>query len=423
MWWGMGNLGALRWEEGWWGANWWDKGPGEWPTLVWELLCALAVVLLVGCAVHIWKQCSGAFCHGIAGRSSYLAWPSALHPWHSGNTDRGKVTMPQRDSLLDALQQKNLDLMRQITLVQDTLHIREQSFSELQTQHEELQGRLEEYQEKVMDLEDELQEPRGFKRQIQRLKDINKNLTLQLHQEQEKVNILEQANEALQEKNNVLEMTSMKREADLVELNLKVKVVLQKKVEEDQQINQRIQAFMRALKTEKANVHSLKEQVAASKIKAVHNKLHYKAATLELIELKKELQAKEQLAKNLQADTHRLLTQEEKHHREVSQLKLELAEAQAELQQGKMSKRKELKGEIKSFPVTPIQLPSCPVPASLLEELLNTQPTVSKEKLHSLHISLHQLRQQMDSLQHHMEDQTIKIHESMPSWTHRWTVT
>ncbi|XP_072495713.1 uncharacterized protein [Notamacropus eugenii] len=357
MWWGMGNLGALRWEEGWWGANWWDKGPGEWPTLVWELLCALAVVLLVGCAVHIWKQCSGAFCHGIAGHSSYLAWPSALHPWHSGNTDRGKVTMPQRDSLLDALQQKNLDLMRQITLVQDTLHIREQSFSELQTQHEELQGRLEEYQEKVMDLEDE------------------------------------------------------------------VKVVLQKKVEEDQQINQRIQAFMRALKTEKANVHSLKEQVAASKIKAVHNKLHYKAATLELIELKKELQAKEQLAKNLQADTHRLLTQEEKHHREVSQLKLELAEAQAELQQGKMSKRKELKGEIKSFPVTPIQLPSCPVPASLLEELLNTQPTVSKEKLHSLHISLHQLRQQMDSLQHHMEDQTIKIHESMPSWTHRWTVT
>ena len=81
-------MGALRWEEGWWGANWWDKGPGEWPTLVWELLCALAVVLLVGCAVHIWKQCSGAFCHGIAGRSSYLAWPSALHPWHSGNTDR-----------------------------------------------------------------------------------------------------------------------------------------------------------------------------------------------------------------------------------------------------------------------------------------------------------------------------------------------
>ena len=33
-----------------------------------------------------------------------------------------------------------------------------------------------------------------------------------------------------------------------------------------------------------------------------------------------------------------LRTQEEKHHREVSQLKLELAEAQAELQQGKMNK-------------------------------------------------------------------------------------
>lgn len=69
---------------------------------------------------------------------------------------QGKVTVPQRDSLLDALQQKHLDLMRQITLVRETLHIREQSFSELQTQHEELQGRLEEYQEKVTDLEDEV---------------------------------------------------------------------------------------------------------------------------------------------------------------------------------------------------------------------------------------------------------------------------
>ncbi|XP_072477822.1 uncharacterized protein [Notamacropus eugenii] len=82
-----------------------------------------------------------------------------------------------------------------------------------------------------------------------------------------------------------------------------VKVVLQKKVGEDQKTNQLIQAFLRTLKTENANVHSLKEQ------------------------------------------------------------------------------RKELKGETKSFPVTPIQLPDCPVPASLPEELLNTQPTVSKEKL------------------------------------------
>ncbi|XP_072477547.1 uncharacterized protein [Notamacropus eugenii] len=187
--------------------------------------------------------------------------------------------------------------MRQITLVQETLHIREQAFSELQAQYEELQDRLEEYQEKVMDLEDEV--------------------------------------------------------------------------------------------------------VAASKIKAVHNQLHFKAATLELSELKKELQAKWLRPKQLQIRIEILFlldilvfilrTQEEKHRLEVSQLKLELAEAQAELQQGKMSKKKDLKVETKSSPVTPIQLSDCPVPAFLLEELFNSQPTVSKEKLHSLHISLHQL--------------------------------
>lgn len=88
-----------------------------------------------------------------------------------------------------------------------------------------------------------------------------------------------------------------------------------------------------------------------------------------------------------------------------------------DLKHGKMKKRKELKGETNSNPVTPVKIPDCPVPASLLEELLRPPPTVSKEPLKNLNSCLQQLKQEMDSLQRQMEEHTITVHESMSSWT------
>lgn len=46
--------------------------------------------------------------------------------------------------------------------------------------------------------------------------------------------------------------------------------------------------------------------MAAAKAEAGHNRRHFKAATLELSEVKKELQAKELLVQTLQAEAERL---------------------------------------------------------------------------------------------------------------------
>lgn len=55
--------------------------------------------------------------------------------------------------------------------------------------------------------------------------------------------------------------------------------------------------------------------------------------------------------------------------------------------------RKEPKGEASSSnPATPIKIPDCPVPASLLEELLKPPPAVSKEPLKNLNSCLQQLK-------------------------------
>lgn len=55
--------------------------------------------------------------------------------------------------------------------------------------------------------------------------------------------------------------------------------------------------------------------------------------------------------------------------------------------------RKEPKGEASSSsPVTPVKIPDCPVPASLLEELLRPPPAVSKEPLKNLNSCLQQLK-------------------------------
>ncbi|XP_044632064.1 golgin subfamily A member 3 isoform X1 [Equus asinus] len=386
---------------------------------------------------------------------------------------------------------------------------------------------LEEYREKVLELEDELQESRGFRRKIKRLEESNKKLALELEHERGKLTGLGQSNAALREHNSILETALAKREADLVQLNLQVQAVLQRKEEEDRQMKQLVQALQAALDKEKVKVHNLKEQVAAAKAEAGHNRRHFKAATLELSEVKKELQAKEHLVQKLQAEADGLQIQEGKHSQEIAQFQVELAEARTQLQllqkqldeqlskqpvgnqemenlkwevdqkereiqslkqqldlteqqnkkevdgiqqllqnikselemvredlsmtqkdkfmlQAKVSElknnmktllqqnqqlkldlrrgtaktRKELKGEASSSsPVTPVKIPDCPVPASLLEELLRPPPAVSKEPLKNLNSCLQQLKQEMDSLQRQMEAHTVTVHESLSSWT------
>ncbi|XP_065745619.1 golgin subfamily A member 3 [Phocoena phocoena] len=386
---------------------------------------------------------------------------------------------------------------------------------------------LEEQRERVLELEDELQESRGFRRKIKCLEESNKKLALDLEHERGKLMGLGQSSAALREHNGILETALAKREADLVQLNLQVQAVLQRKEEEDRQMKQLVQALQAALQKERVMVHSLKEQVAAAQGEAGHNRRHFKAATLELSEVKKELQAKEREVQRLQAEADGLQIQEGKHFQEIAQFQAELAEARTQLQllqkqldeqlskepignqemenlkwevdqkereiqslkqqldvterqskqeldgiqqsmqnikselevvredlsltqkdkfmlQAKVSElrsnmktllqqnqqlkldlrrgaakvRKEPKGEASSSsPVTPVKIPDCPVPASLLEELLRPPPAVSKEPLKNLNSCLQQLKQEMDSLQRQMEAHAVTVHQSLSSWT------
>lgn len=191
---------------------------------------------------------------------------------------------------------------------------------------------LEEYREKVLELEDELQESRGFRRKIKRLEEINKKLSLELEHERGKLTGLGQSNAALREHNHILEAALAKREADLVQLNLQVQAVLKRKEEEDQQMKQLIEALQKALEKEKTKVSSLKEQVATAKAEAAHNRRHYKAAALELSEVKRELQAKEAVIQALQVEVDKLQLEDGKHSEDVSHFQEELAEARSQLQ-------------------------------------------------------------------------------------------
>ncbi|KAK1156601.1 golgin subfamily A member 3-like isoform X1 [Acipenser oxyrinchus oxyrinchus] len=386
---------------------------------------------------------------------------------------------------------------------------------------------LEEYQEKVLELEDELQESRGFKKRIRRLEEHNKKLSLELEHERGKLAGLGQSHTALREHANILETALARREADLMQLNLQVQAVLKRKEQEDQQMKELVQRLQAALEKEKASVGDLKQQVAAVKAEAAHNRRHYRAAALELSEVKKELQAKEQLFRVLQTEADKLQAQDERHSQEVTLFQQELGEANSQLQllqkqleeqqsnqpvtnqevedlkweveqkereieaqkqqlemteqrshkelegfqaslqgikaelevvqeeltgtrkdkfmlqakvvelrnsmktllqqnqqlklelkQSRNRKRMELKGDTNmSNPVTPVKIPDCPVPASLLEELLKPPTSVSKEPLSNLHHCLRQLKQEMDSLQKQMEEHTVTVHESMTSWT------
>uniref|UniRef100_A0A2K6GPR8 Golgin A3 n=1 Tax=Propithecus coquereli TaxID=379532 RepID=A0A2K6GPR8_PROCO len=406
-------------------------------------------------------------------------------------------------------------------------HSKELLESELQQVIATTGQELEESREKVLELEDELQESRGFRRKIRCLEESNKKLALELEHEKGKLMGLGQSNAALREHNSVLERALAKREADLVQFNLQVQAVLQRKEKEDRQMKQLVQVLQASLEKEKGKVSSLTEQVAAARAEAGHSRRHFKAATLELSEVKKELQAKEHLVRKLQAKADSLQCQEGKRSQEVAQFQVELAEARTQLQllqkqldeqlskqpmgnqevenlrwevdqkereiqslkqqldltgqqgrkelegrqqmlqnikselevvqedlsrtqkdkfilQAKVSElknnmktllqlnqqlkldlrrgaaktRKELRGEASpSSPATPIKVPDCPVPASLLEELLRPPPAVSKEPLKNLNSCLQQLKQEMDSLQRQVEEHTFTVHESLSSWT------
>ncbi|XP_076854960.1 golgin subfamily A member 3 isoform X2 [Brachyhypopomus gauderio] len=375
---------------------------------------------------------------------------------------------------------------------------------------------LEEYQEKVLELEDELQESRCFKKRIRRLEDANKKLALELEHEKGRLAGLGQSHNALREHTKVLETALAKREADLVQLNLQVQAVLKRKEEEDQQMRNLVQTLQAALEKEKIKVKDLTEQVAEAKLEAGHNRRHYRAAVLELSDLRKDLQAKEELLRNLQEQAKRLEAQDVQRTEEVSRFEAELAEAHDQLQvlqkqleeelnkqpltnqevedlkweveqkqreleaqrhQLEMSEQcsqreldsvqdtlqrvrveleqvqeelngtrkdkfvlqarvgelrssmktllqhnSQLKMELKhararkrvdakgdSTPVTPVKIPDCPVPASLLDELLKPSASVNKEPLNNLHNCLRQLKQEMDSLQKQMEEHTVTV--------------
>ncbi|XP_039386734.1 golgin subfamily A member 3-like [Mauremys reevesii] len=180
----------------------------------------------------------------------------------------------------------------------------------------------EEYREKVIELEDELQESRGFRRKIKRLEEINKKLALELEHERGKLTGLGQSNTALREHSNIPETVLAEREADLVQLNFRVQAVLKRKEEEDQQMRQLIQALQTALEREKSKVNNLGEQVAAARVGAAHDRRHYRAAVLELSEIKKELQVKELLVQALQAEADKLQAIIERAHASLKALLL-----------------------------------------------------------------------------------------------------
>ncbi|KAM7416390.1 hypothetical protein PAMA_018450 [Pampus argenteus] len=424
-----------------------------------------------------------------------------------------------------ALQEKIVALQAELQVVTNSKTMLEKELQEVITL---TSTELEEYQEKVLELEDELQESRCFKKRIRKLEDANKKLALELEHEKGKLTGLAQSHNTLREHANILESALAKREADLVQLNLQVQAVLKRKEEEDQQMKQVVQTLQLALEKEKTKVKDLKEQVAAAKAEAAHNRRHYRAAMLELSEIKKDLQAKEDLVKALQSEAHKLQAHDEEHAQEVSRFQEELAEAHFQLQilqkqldeelskqpltnqevedlkweveqrqreieaqkqqvemmeqchhreldnlqvalqnikvelesvqeelsgtrkdkfmlqakvgelrnsmktvllqnqqlkqdlkQSRLRKqRMELKSEGNpSNPVTPVKIPDCPVPASLLDELLKPSTSVNKEPLNNLHNCLRQLKEEMDSLQKQMEEHTVTVHESMSSWT------
>lgn len=68
-----------------------------------------------------------------------------------------KLTLSQKDAQLETLQQEHLELMRQLTDTQESLHTKEQSLNQLEARYLELEGQLAELQSEATTKEDTIQ--------------------------------------------------------------------------------------------------------------------------------------------------------------------------------------------------------------------------------------------------------------------------
>lgn len=68
-----------------------------------------------------------------------------------------RLTLHQRDLQLEALQQEQLELLKQLTTTQEALHTREQSLGDLQRRYDELEARLVELQGEAASKDDTIQ--------------------------------------------------------------------------------------------------------------------------------------------------------------------------------------------------------------------------------------------------------------------------
>uniref|UniRef100_F7GA16 Golgin A3 n=1 Tax=Macaca mulatta TaxID=9544 RepID=F7GA16_MACMU len=349
---------------------------------------------------------------------------------------------------------------------------------------------LEESREKVLELEDELQESRGFRKKIKRLEESNKKLALELEHEKGKLTGLGQSNAALREHNSILETALAKREADLVHLNLQVFKLVKlsmaaarstcrdgclpqaafpsrraghaggarqfpaflffyARIREGKH-SQEIAQFQAELAEARVQLQLLQKQLDEQlskqpvgnqemenlkwEVDQKEREIQSLKQQLDLTEQqgRKELEGLQQLLQNVKSELEMAqedlsMTQKDKFmlQAKVSELKNNMKtllqqnqQLKLDLRRGAAKTRKEPKGEASSSnPATPIKIPDCPVPASLLEELLKPPPAVSKEPLKNLNSCLQQLKQEMDSLQRQMEEHTLTVHESLSSWT------
>lgn len=65
--------------------------------------------------------------------------------------------MRQKDLQLEALQQEHLEILKQLTLTQETLHTKDQTLNDFQMRYDELEARLAELQNEVSSKDDTIQ--------------------------------------------------------------------------------------------------------------------------------------------------------------------------------------------------------------------------------------------------------------------------
>ncbi|MEQ2180750.1 hypothetical protein GOODEAATRI_004455 [Goodea atripinnis] len=253
-------------------------------------------------------------------------------------------------------------LQKEVARVQEQMNNMEAHLQAIQTERDQLETQIQSLQFDQSQLAAVTQENESLRKQVEqmeaeakkaiseqkvRMKRLGTDLTSAQKEMKAKHKAYENAvgilSRRLQEALTDKETT----EAELVKLRaqvsdggnshaLQVQAVLKRKEEEDQQMKQMVATLQLALEKEKTKVKDLKEQVAAAKAEAAHNRRHYRAAMLELSEIKKDLQAKEDLVKALQSEAQKL------------QFQQELAEAHSQLQ----ILRKQLDEELAKQPLT-----------------------------------------------------------------------